>query len=83
MNNYLFITLDRYDSSNSQTSTFKSKMEPLQAFRLAYMENIADKMLPGEEADYYEEEIAINLKCSDTITSYDGEEVSYILLKIK
>jgi len=79
MNNYLFITLDRYDSSNSQTSTFRSNMEPIQAFRFAYMENIAEDGV----ADYYEEEIAINLKCSDTITSFDEEEVSYILLKIK
>jgi len=82
MNNYLFITLDRYDSSNSQTSTFKSKMEPIQAFRFAYMENIADKKLLEEEADYYEEEIAINLKCNGNITSFDGEEVSYLLIKI-
>ena len=78
MNNYLFITLDRYDSSSSHTTTFRSKMESIQAFRFAYMENVAEE---GEE-DYYEEEIAMNLKCSDTITSYDGEEVSYLLIKM-
>lgn len=77
MNNYLFITVDRYDSSNSHTSTFRSKMEPIQAFRFAYMENVSD------EEDYYEEEIAMNLKCGDNITSYDGEEYSYMLIKIK
>jgi hypothetical protein len=53
-------------------------MESIQAFRFAYMENVAEE---GEE-DYYEEEIAMNLKCSDTITSYDGEEVSYLLIKM-
>lgn len=78
MNNYLFITLDRYDSSSSQTTTFRSKMEPIQAFRFAYMENIAEDGV----ADYYEEEIAINLKCNGNITSFDEEEVSYLLIKV-
>jgi hypothetical protein len=53
-------------------------MESIQAFRFAYMENVAEE---GEE-NYYEEEIAINLKCNGNITSFDGEEVSYLLIKM-
>ena len=76
MINYLFIRLDRYESSNSTTSTFKSKMQPLQAFRFAWEGNV------DEDLEGFEEEIYPNLKVKGNITSFDGEEESYILVKL-
>jgi hypothetical protein len=76
--NYLFIILDRYGSSDSVTATFKSNMEPLQAFRFAYLGNVDEE---GEE--YFENEIYPNLKVNNSLVTFDGEEVSYILVKLK
>ncbi len=79
MKQYLFIILDRYESSESVTATFKSKMEPLQAFRFAYFGNVGE----GEdEEEYFENEMYPNLKVKGNITSFDGEEMSYILIKL-
>ena len=76
MYNYLFVILDRYESSKSSVVTFKSKMQPLQAFRFAYLENTD----LGEE-QYFEEEVHPNIKVGDSVTSYDEEEYSYLLIK--
>lgn len=76
MLNYLFVILDRYDSSNSTVHPFKSKMQPLQAFRFGYIGNVE------EDDSFFEEEIYPNLKAGDNIISFDGEEYSYILIKI-
>ena len=77
--NYLFIILDRYESSDSVTATFKSNMKPLQAFRFAYFGNVGE----GEdEEEYFENEMYPNLKVKGNITSFDGEEMSYILIKL-
>ena len=79
MKQYLFIILDRYESSESVTATFKSKMEPLQAFIFAYFGNVGE----GEdEEEYFENEMYPNLKVKGNITSFDGEEMSYILIKL-
>ena len=75
MYNYLFIILDRYDSSKSSVHPFKSKMQPLQAFRFGYIGNVE------EEDQFFEEEIYPNLKVGDSVVSYDGEEYSYLLIK--
>lgn len=74
--NYLFIILDRYESSESVTATFKSKMQPLQAFRFAWEGNV------DEELEYFEEEIYPKLKVNNNLVTYDGEERSYILVKL-
>lgn len=74
--NYLFIILDRYESSESVTATFKSKMQPLQAFRFAWEGNV------DEELEYFEEEIYPKLKVNNNLVTYDGEEQSYILVKL-
>lgn len=76
MYNYLFIILDRYDSSKSSVVPFKSKMSPLQAFRFAYLENTD----LGEE-QYFEEEVYPKIKVGDSVTSYDEEEYSFLLVK--
>ena len=75
--NYLFIILDRYESKDSVTSTFKSKMEPLQAFRFAWEGNV------DEELEYFEEEVYPKLKVSGNLVTFDSEEFSYILVKLK
>lgn len=75
MKNYLFIILDRYDSSKSSVHSFKSKMEPLQAFRFAWEGNVE------EDLDYFEEEVYPNLKVGNELVSFDGEEYSYLLIK--
>lgn len=74
--NYLFIILDRYESSESVTTTFKSKMQPLQAFRFAWEGNV------DEELEYFEEEVYPKLKVNNNLVTYDGEERSYILVKL-
>ena len=74
--NYLFIILDRSESSESVTATFKSKMQPLQAFRFAWEGNV------DEELEYFEEEIYPKLKVNNNLVTYDGEERSYILVKL-
>jgi hypothetical protein len=75
MINYLFIILDRTDSSSSTVHPFKSKMQPLQAFRFAWEGNVDDDL------EYFEEEIYPNLKMGDVTVSFDGEEYSYLLIK--
>lgn len=75
MKNYLFIILDRYNSSKSSVHTFRSNMQPLQAFRFAWEGNVE------EDLDYFEEEVYPNIKVGDGVTSYDGEEYSYLLIK--
>ena len=75
MKNYLFIILDRYDSSKSSVHSFRSKMEPLQAFRFAWEGNIE------EDLDYFEEEVYPNIKVGNELVSFDGEEYSYLLIK--
>lgn len=78
--NYLFIILDRYESSDSVTARFKSNMEPLQAFRFAYLNNV------GEDEDveeYFENEIYPNLRVNNNLVTFDGEEMSYILVKLE
>ena len=74
---YLFIILDRYESSESVTTTFKSKMQPLQAFRFAWEGNV------DEELEYFEEEVYPKLKVSGNLVTFDSEEFSYILVKLK
>lgn len=74
--NYLFIILDRYESSESVTATFKSKMEPLQAFRFAYLGNVS------EEDEYFEEEVYPKLKVNGNLVTYDHEEYSLVLVKL-
>lgn len=75
MKNYLFIILDRYDSSKSSVHTFRSNMQPLQAFRFAWEGNVE------EDLDYFEEEVYPNLKVGNELVSFDGEEYSYLLIK--
>lgn len=75
MKNYLFIILDRYDSSKSSVHSFKSKMEPLQVFRFAWEGNVE------EDLDYFEEEVYPNIKVGNELVSFDGEEYSYLLIK--
>lgn len=75
MKNYLFIILDRYDSSKSSVHSFRSKMEPLQAFRFAWEGNVE------EDLDYFEEEVYPNIKVGNELVSFDGEEYSYLLIK--
>lgn len=75
MKNYLFIILDRYDSSKSSVHTFRSKMEPLQAFRFAWEGNVE------EDLDYFEGEVYPNIKVGNELISFDGEEYSYLLIK--
>jgi len=76
MKKYLFIILDRYESSDSTTSEFKSKMEPLQAFRFAWEGNV-DEGLEGFEDDIYP-----NLMVRDNLITFDSEEHSYILVQL-
>ena len=75
MKNYLFIILDRYDSSKSSVHTFRSNMQPLQAFRFAWEGNVE------EDLDYFEEEVYPNIKVGNELISFDGEEYSYLLIK--
>ena len=75
MKNYLFIILDRYDSSKSSVHTFRSNMQPLQAFRFAWEGNVE------EDLDYFEEEVYPNIKVGNELVSFDGEEYSYLLIK--
>lgn len=75
MTNYLFIILDRYDSSNSTVHSFKSKMQPLQAFRFAWEGNV------DEDLEGFEEEVYPNIKVGNGLCSYDSEEYSYLLIK--
>ena len=51
-------------------------MQPLQAFRFAWEGNV------DEDLEGFEEEIYPNLKVKGNITSFDGEEESYILVKL-
>lgn len=75
MKNYLFIILDRYNSSKSSVHTFRSNMQPLQAFRFAWEGNVE------EDLDYFEEEVYPNIKVGNELVSFDGEEYSYLLIK--
>lgn len=75
MKNYLFIILDRYNSSKSSVHTFRSNMQPLQAFRFAWEGNVE------EDLDYFEGEVYPNIKVGNELVSFDGEEYSYLLIK--
>ena len=76
MKNYLFIILDRYESKDSVTAQFKSKMEPLQAFRFAWAGNV------DEDLEGFEEDVYPNLKVGGNLVTFDSEEFSYILVKL-
>lgn len=75
MKNYLFIILDRYNSSKSSVHSFRSNMQPLQAFRFAWEGNVE------EDLDYFEGEVYPNIKVGNELVSFDGEEYSYLLIK--
>ena len=76
MKNYLFVILDRYNSSKSTVHSFKSKMQPLQAFRFAWEGNV------DEDLEEFEEEIYPNIKVGNQVHTFDGEEYSYLLMSI-
>ena len=51
-------------------------MQPLQAFRFAWEGNV------DEDLEGFEEEIYPNLKVNGNLVTFDGDEESYILVKL-
>lgn len=82
MNNYLFIILDRYESSFSKTIPFKSEMTPKKAFKFAVLENCAEGEGDPESENWYKDEFEYEICQRGNLVTHDGEEKSYILIKL-
>lgn len=75
MNKYSFIVLDRYNSSKSDVINFRSKLTPKKAFRFIYLKFTEDP------EDFYDNEMQQDVRIGTNIVSFDGEEISWILIK--
>ena len=80
MKKYLFLILDRYESSLSKTIFFESDLTPKAAFKFAVLENYAGRDALGEE--WFKGEIANEICTKRNLVTHDMEEVSFLLIKL-
>ena len=80
MTNYLFISVDREDASQSTTSHFRSNLTPDLAFRTAFLEHLGED--EGAE-DYYEEVVKGDVVVGREMVTYDEEFVTFLLIPLK
>lgn len=82
MQKYLFLILDRYESSFSKSFQIKTKiLDPRIVFRNCMLEKAGDGT--DEHEKFYNEEVADQVCRKLNFTTYDGEEKSYILIKLE
>lgn len=82
MAKYLFLILDRYESSLSKSFEIKTKLlDPRLVFRNCMLEKAGDGT--NEHEEFYNEEVADQVCRKDNFTTYDGEEQSFILIKLE
>lgn len=82
MNNYLFIILDRYESSLSKTISFQSELTPKKVFKKAVLENYMEGEGDPESEGWYKEYIADEVCTKGNLVTHDMEELSFILIKL-
>lgn len=81
MQKYLFLILDRYESSLSQSHQITSNLKNSKlVFRNCIIE-IAGK--GAEDAEEIYEDIASEICHKGNFTTYDGEEQSFLLIKLE
>ena len=82
MQKYLFLILDRYESSLSKTHEITSNLkDPKLVFRTCMLEKVGNGS--SEHEELYNDEIADQVCKKGDIVSYDDEETSYLLIKLK
>ena len=82
MAKYLFLIQDRYESSFSESHEITSGLsDPKLVFRNC-MITIAGKGNPDAE-EFYNDEIADEVCSRGKFVTYDGEEHSYLLIKLE
>jgi len=81
MTNYLFLILDRYESSFSESHEIKSSLDPKIVFRNCMIVIVGKNTLEAEE--FYNEEIADEVCSRGKFVTYDGEEQSFLLIKLE
>lgn len=74
---YLFLLLDRYEASFSESFQIRSSLKPKLLFRNCVIQYAGCK----EEA--YEDEVGGEVCCRGNFCTWDGERYSYLLIKLE
>ena len=81
MTNYLFLILDRYESSQSKSHPISSNLKsPKLVFRNCLIDIVAKG---AEDAEEIADEIMDEVCQKGKLTTYDGEEESFLLIKLE
>ena len=80
MQKYLFLILDRYEASFSTKFEIKSNLDPRLVFRNCMIEKAGMGAEDAEEI--YNGEIADEVCMRGDFITYDGEEESFLLIKL-
>jgi hypothetical protein len=81
MTNYLFLILDRYESSQSKSHPIKSNLkDPKLVFRNCLIDIVAKG---AEDAEEITDEIMDEVCQKGNFVTYDGEEQSFLLIKLE
>lgn len=79
--NYLFLILDRYEASQSKSHQITSSLKnPKLVFRNCMLEIVAKG---AEDAEEITDEIMEEVCQKGEFTTYDGEEQSFLLIKLE
>ena len=81
MQKYLFLILDRYEASQSESHEIRSGLKsPKQVFRNCMLAIVAKG---AEDAEEITDEIMDEVCQKGDFTTYDGEEQSFLLIKLE
>ena len=81
MTKYLFLILDRYESSQSKSHQITSGLSnPKLVFRNCLLDIVAKG---AEDAEEITDEIMDEVCQKGNLTTYDGEEESFLLIKLE
>jgi len=81
MQKYLFLILDRYEASLSESHELKAGLsDPKTVFRNCMIGFVAKG---AEDAEEMTDEIMDEVCQKGNFTAYDGEEQSYLLIKLE
>jgi hypothetical protein len=82
MQKYLFLILDRYEASLSESHELKAGLsDPKTVFRNC-MIGIVGRFI-NEVEEWYDDEIADQVCQKGNFTTYDDEEQSFLLIKLE
>jgi len=81
MQKYLFLILDRYESSQSESHEIKSNLKDSKlVFRNCMLAIVAKG---AEDAEEITDEVMDEVCQKGDFTTYDGEEQSFLLIKLE